>query len=106
METVANHQPSTVFVDLVGERLNVGGNLGLQRRRQHLPGPVTDDLIKQRPTVRLVGRRSILDYLEHGCTFPSRRANADPDPNLSMDFDLAREVRPFHVTPPTAIHRF
>lgn len=24
----------------------------------------------------------------------SRRVNADPDSNLSMDFDLAREVRP------------
>ena len=33
-------------------------------------------------------------------------ANADPDPNLSMGFDLAREVRPLHVTSPSLIHRF
>jgi hypothetical protein len=30
--------------------------------------------------------RSLLDYLEHGRTFPSRRVNADPDQNLSMGF--------------------
>lgn len=38
------------------------------------------------------------------CT--SRRANADLDPNLSMGFDLAREVRLFYVASPRAIHRF
>jgi hypothetical protein len=36
-------------------------------------------------------------------TFPSRRANADLDPNLSMGFDLAREVRLFYVTSPRAV---
>ena len=46
---VADHQPVTVLVDLVGELLDVGGDLGLQRRRQHLPGTVADDLIEQRP---------------------------------------------------------
>ena len=40
----------TVLVDLVGVRLDVGGDLGLQRRREHLPSAVTDDLIEQRPT--------------------------------------------------------
>ena len=104
--TVAHHQPPTHLVDLVGERLDVDSDLGLQRCRKHLPSAVTDDLIQQRTTGRLVGRRSVVNYLEHGCTFPSRRANADPDPNLSMDFDLAREVRPPHVTSPSAIHRF
>ena len=54
---VAHHQPATVLVDLIGELLDVGGDLGLQRRRQHLPGTVTDDLIEQRPrpAVVLVG---------------------------------------------------
>ena len=104
--TVAHHQPPTHLVDLVGERLDVDSDLGLQSCRKHLPSAVADDLIQQRTTGRLVGRRSVVNYLEHGCTFPSRRANADPDPNLSMDFDLAREVRPPHVTSPSAIHRF
>ena len=81
----------SVFVELACERLDVGGDLGLQRRGQHLPSAVADDLIEQRPTSRLVGRRGVVNYLERGRTFPSRRANADPDPNLSMGFDLARE---------------
>ena len=55
------------------------GDLGLQRRRQHLPGTVADDLIKQRPTGRLVGRLDVVDYLEHERTFPNQRANAGPD---------------------------
>ena len=102
---VSDHQPVSVFVELACERLDVGGDLGLQRRGQHLPSAVADDLIEQRPTSRLVGRRSVVNYLERGRTFPSRRANADPDPNLSMGFDLAREVPPLHLTSPRAIHR-
>ena len=46
---VADHQPATVLVDLVGVSVDVGGDLGLQRRGQHLPGTVADDLIEQRP---------------------------------------------------------
>ena len=55
---VAHHQPATVLVDLVGVGVDIGGDLGLQRRRQHLPGAVADDLIQQRPrrTRVLVGR--------------------------------------------------
>ena len=90
--------------------LDVGGDLGQQRRGEHLPRAVAGELVEQRPTD---GRRDVLlglvllvDYLEHGRTFPSRRANADLDPNLSMGFDLAREVRLFYVTSPRAIHRF
>jgi len=77
--TIADHQPPTSLVELVDERLDVGGDLGLQRRSEHRPGTIADDLIKQRPTGRLVGRLDVVDYLEHGRTFPSRRANADPD---------------------------
>ena len=80
---VADHQTVPVLVDLVGERLDVGGDLGLQRRREHLSCAVADDLVEQRPTGRvLVGRLDVLHYLEHGRTFPSRRANADPDQYL------------------------
>jgi hypothetical protein len=100
----------TLLVDLVLVRLNVGGDLGQQRGREHLPSAVAGELVEQRPTD---GRRDVplglillVDYLEHGRTFPSRRANADLDPNLSMGFDLAREVRLSYVTSPRAIHRF
>ena len=82
---VADHQPVSVLVDLVGVGRDVGRDLGLQRRREHLPRAVTDDLIEQRPTTRGrvdAGLDVLLDYLEHGRTFPSRRANADPDQNL------------------------
>lgn len=111
MEAVADHQPPAVLVDLVPVGLDVGGDLGQQRRREHLPRAVAGQLVEQRPTH---GRRDVLlglvllvGYLEHGRTFPSRRANADLDPNLSMGFDLAREVRLFfYVTSPRAIHRF
>ena len=67
-----------VLVDLVGERLDVGGDLGLQRRREHLPGTVADDLIEQRPDPHrvLVGRIRVVNYREHGRTFPNQRANA------------------------------
>ena len=41
--TVADDQPPARLVDLVLECLDVGGDLGLQRRRQHLPGTVADD---------------------------------------------------------------
>jgi hypothetical protein len=79
MEAITDHQPPTVLVELVLELLDVGGDLGLQRRGQHLPSPVTDDLIKKRPTGRLVGRLDVVDYLEHERTFPNQRANAGPD---------------------------
>jgi hypothetical protein len=38
--------------------------LGLQRRRQHLPGPAADNLILKRPA-RRVGLGRVLNYLEH-----------------------------------------
>ena len=58
-----------------------GGDLSLQRRREHLPGAFADDLVEQRPAVlgpvtsELSG---VVDYLEHGRTFPNQRANAGP----------------------------
>jgi len=78
VEAVADQQPVTRFVDLVGVGVDVGGDLGLQRRREHCPCTVADDLVEQRPVRRtvLVGRIRVVDYLEHGRTFPNQRANA------------------------------
>jgi hypothetical protein len=70
----------TVLVELVRERLDVRGDLGLQRGREHRPRPVPDDLIEQRPARRArpveIGPAVLLYYLEHGRTFPNQRANA------------------------------
>src|SRR5665647_806851 len=68
------HQSATVLVELVGERLDVGGDLGLQRRGEHRPGTITHELIKHRPRHRgcgLAGHLGVLDYREHGRTFPT-----------------------------------
>ena len=99
----------TILVDLIAVRVNVRGDLGLQRRRQHLPGTITDHLIQQRPAHGsrsvCVGLRTIMDYLEHGRTFPNQRANAGPDQSKRTS-DHPREGALFHVTWPRAIHRF
>ena len=75
-----------LLIDLITVRIDVGGDLGQQRRGQHLPCAVTGQLVQQRSTHCgrdvLLGLVVLGDYLEHGCTFPSRRANADPDQNL------------------------
>ena len=106
---VADHQPVAVLVDLTGVSLDVRGDLGLQRRREHLPCTVADDLVEQRPADRrrgvLVGLVLLVDYLEHGRTFPNQRANAGPDQSYWTS-DHPREGAPLHVTRPRAIHRF
>lgn len=87
----------TVLIQLVAERLDVCGDLRVQRRGQHLPSTVADDLVEQRPTGQLVGLALSWTTLSMGV--PSR-AGA-PTPTLietAMGFDLAREVRPLHVT--------
>ncbi|KMV18837.1 hypothetical protein ACT16_20955 [Mycobacterium heckeshornense] len=79
MIAVADDQSVTVVIDLIGELCHVGGDLGLQRSGQHLPGAVTDDLVEQRPTSTagaFVGLGGIVNYGEHGRTFPHQRANA------------------------------
>ena len=78
MTTVADDQSVTILIDLMGMGVDVGGHLSLQRCGQHLPGPVADDLIQQRPTASsvTVGRLRIVNYREHGRTFPNQRANA------------------------------
>ena len=46
MKAVADHQPTALAIHHVPMRLNVTSDLGQQRRRQHLPGTVADNLIK------------------------------------------------------------
>ncbi|WP_235633144.1 hypothetical protein [Mycolicibacterium fluoranthenivorans] len=46
---VADHQTPAVLVELIAELVHVGSDLGGQRRREHLPSTVADDLIEQRP---------------------------------------------------------
>ena len=43
---------STACVDLIGAGVDVGGNLALQRRREHRPGTVTHDLVHLVLTLR------------------------------------------------------
>jgi hypothetical protein len=66
----ADHQAMPVLIDDVGELLDVRRDLGLQRRRQHLPGPITDQLIQQRPRrlSRRLLRSFLSNYREHGRT--------------------------------------
>jgi hypothetical protein len=85
-----------MIIDLATVRLDIGGDLGTQRRRQHLPGSVTDNLIQQRHAI--VGLRIFLDYREHrGRTFLNLRANAGPDREPETS-DHPREGA--SVTPP------
>ena len=75
---VTHHQPIPRLVDLAGMGVDVGGHLGLQRRREHRSCTVTHDLIEQRPARRavLIGHICVVDYLEHGRTFLNQRVNA------------------------------
>jgi hypothetical protein len=95
---VAHHQPPAVFVELLGVRGDVRGDLGLQGGGEHPASAVTDDLVDQRPArPRRLGQhrwRGLIrvDYGEHGRTFPTRvgaRALLD-----SLDFGLAGRGTP------------
>jgi hypothetical protein len=46
---VAHDQAPAALVELVDMRRDVGGDLGLQRRGEHPPRTVADDLVDQRP---------------------------------------------------------
>jgi hypothetical protein len=107
---VADHQTATGLIDLVGELLDIGGDLGLQGGREHLPGAVTDDLIEQRRAARRAARRAglglVMNYLEHERTFPNQHATAGPDQTRYGLSDLPREGARSFTSPPRAIHRF
>jgi hypothetical protein len=47
---IADHQPVTRLDDLAAVGIDISGDLGLQRRGQHLPGTVADQLVEQRTT--------------------------------------------------------
>jgi hypothetical protein len=65
-----------VGVHLATKRLHMGGDLGQQRRRQHLPGAVADNLIEHRPG-RRVGHGRVFNYFEHQGV-PSRTSAPTP----------------------------
>lgn len=44
---IAHHQPVPILVAQVRELVDVRGDLGLQRRGQHRPRAIPDDLINQ-----------------------------------------------------------
>src|SRR5665647_1696858 len=97
-----------VPVELVSMGLDVGGDLSLQRRREHLPGTVTDQFIQQRPT-HPAG--ACLEPFSSGTTVnmgvPSRTStpNAGPDQSYRTS-DHPREGAPPAATRPRTIHRF
>src|SRR5450759_2047866 len=87
-----------VPVELVSMGLDVGGDLGLQRCREHLPGTVTDQFIQQGPTHPrrgVLGAVLLRDYREHGRTFPNQRVNAGPDQSYLVLKIILEKVRSF-----------
>ena len=64
---VADHQPPAVLVDLVDQARHVRVDLGLQRRGQHPPGALTDDLIQRRTQLR--ARLLVSYYSQHRRSF-------------------------------------
>ena len=79
---VAHHQAMAVLVALVGVRVNVRGDLGLQRCGEHPPRAVSHDVVEQRHALRRVSWRDlgVGNYREHGRTLPTRvgaRASLD-----------------------------
>src|SRR5262245_16481531 len=62
-------------------RLQVRGDLGLQRRLEHPAGPFAGDLVEQRAPVYHVLHRLVADDLQHGCGLLSA---ARPGPALDQ----------------------
>jgi len=101
MTPVAHHQPPPVLVELVGVLADVGGDLGLQRRREHPARALTHDLVQHRPA-RLEGgwRVPLLTgYREHRRTFPTRVSA-----RASLDLTFRRHSGRYAL--PDLIHRF
>jgi hypothetical protein len=49
-----------------------GKHIRLQRGREHPPGSIANNLIQQRTTrIALIGRIRVVNYREHGRTFPT-----------------------------------
>jgi len=47
VEAVAHHQPVPLLINEVAVGVDVGGDLGLQCRGQHLASTIADNLIEQ-----------------------------------------------------------
>jgi hypothetical protein len=98
--SVAHDQPTTGLVELIDVRVDVGGDLSLQGRSEHRARPVAHDLIQHR-RARHRGVNAVLavllDYLEHGRTFPNQRYNAGPDQNcMGFGSSSGRCAHPRH----------
>jgi hypothetical protein len=79
---VPDHQPVTGLIDLASVGIDVGGDLGPQRDRQHPPCSVANDLVDQRRAVSSLGWTLLTalglssNYGEHGSYLPDRRWRA------------------------------
>ncbi len=86
------------LIDQMSMSVDIGGDLGLPRRRQQLVSTTASQLLEQRPADRcqgvLVGLTLLRDYLKHGRTFPSRRSNNGPDHSSDVIQILLGKVRP------------
>lgn len=116
--SVADHPPVSVLVDLVGERLDVGGDLRLQRRGQHLHELIQRHPVAPRGRAPLRTIWSINDppagSLEASASWTTlsmdvpSRTDAPTPVLIRVQWipDLPREGASVHVTRPRAIHRF
>jgi hypothetical protein len=101
--TITHHQPAAVVVQLAGMRGDVGGNLRLQRGREHPPGAGTHNLIDQRPAGR--GRLGHgrwrgffrVHYRKHGRALPGPRWRAGS--TRFLDIERRREGTPLDAHP-------
>jgi len=92
VRAVSHHQPPPVGIEQIGVRIDVGSDLDLQCRGEHLSSTLTDQSVEQRPTRGrglVTGLAVLLDYFR-----------------ASWTSDHPREGAPVHVTSPRPIHRF
>lgn len=105
---IADYQPVTVLINLARMGFDERGDLNKKSRREHLPCTITDDLIKQRDTGRgstfIVGIVVLLDYLEHGRTFPTSASTPAMISLTGLQIILGK-VRHSHANSPRTIHR-
>jgi hypothetical protein len=73
---VTHHQPPPLLVPLARVRRDAGGDLVLQRGREHPPRPLPHDLIQ--PSGQVLARGIISDYLQHWRSFPPALARRLP----------------------------
>src|ERR1700716_2317215 len=74
--------------------VDVGRHLRLRGDREHLPRSLAHDLIEHR-TARLVGPGLVVDYVEHGRTFPTGAPTPAHDQTRYGLSILLGKARPF-----------